>query len=213
MIIKMKNNLLTVTAIIVVLFSTAATSMAQQRKPDQKVRVVMVDDKGGKTAIDTVYNLNNIKDTIKFSGDQIYVYKDAKTGESKLVVTKGMHGRGKMSCEPGMEMRREIKVIRRDSLGAGDEKFEEFREMQAEGNRGSHTCMQRKEMMACCGEGRMAPGMHQGQGMTPPPADKNVVFYNISIDGVTVTVTAPKEKSKEVDLIINDIQKILNTGK
>ena len=35
------------------------------------------------------------------------------------------------------------------------------------------------------------------------------VSYNISIDGVTVSIRAPKEKTKEADLILAEVKKIL----
>jgi hypothetical protein len=200
----MKKTLLTLTAIAAILFSTAATSVAQERKPEQKVRMIMHDKSCG-VAKDTVYNLNRISDTLKLSGSKIYVYKEAKTGELKLVVKKCMHGKGPMPGEQmEMEIRREMKMVGKDSIGPGGE---HFMIMRGEGNMGNHPDMQGRGMMpGCCGK------MHP-EGMMPPQANKDVVFYNLSINGVMVSVTAPKEKEKEVNLIINDIQKILNTEK
>jgi hypothetical protein len=35
------------------------------------------------------------------------------------------------------------------------------------------------------------------------------VSYNITIDGVTVNIRAPKEKAKEADLILAEVKKVL----
>jgi hypothetical protein len=56
------------------------------------------------------------------------------------------------------------------------------------------------------------PGMHPGMGMNqrnynPEPIEG--VNYNISIDGVIVNIRAPKEKTKEADLILDEVRKIL----
>ena len=37
------------------------------------------------------------------------------------------------------------------------------------------------------------------------------IVYRISVDGVTVNITAPKEKSKEADQILEQVKKILMT--
>ena len=46
-------------------------------------------------------------------------------------------------------------------------------------------------------------------GMAPMPPEREGVNYNISIDGVTVNIRAPKEKSKEADRILAEVKKIL----
>jgi len=45
--------------------------------------------------------------------------------------------------------------------------------------------------------------------MTRMPEEKEGVFYNISVDGVVVNIRAPKEKAREADQILNEVQKIL----
>jgi hypothetical protein len=56
------------------------------------------------------------------------------------------------------------------------------------------------------------PGMHSGMGMNQRyynPEAREGVNYNISIDGVIVNIRAPKEKTKEADLILDEVRKIL----
>ncbi|HSO78374.1 MAG TPA: hypothetical protein VLQ76_07390, partial [Bacteroidales bacterium] len=45
--------------------------------------------------------------------------------------------------------------------------------------------------------------------MAPMPPEMEGVNYRISIDGVTVNIRAPKEKSKEADRILAEVKKIL----
>ena len=45
--------------------------------------------------------------------------------------------------------------------------------------------------------------------MAPMPQEMEGVNYRISIDGVTVNIRAPKEKSKEADRILAEVKKIL----
>jgi hypothetical protein len=46
-------------------------------------------------------------------------------------------------------------------------------------------------------------------GMEPMAPEMEGVNYRISIDGVTVSIRAPKEKSKEADRILAEVKKIL----
>lgn len=56
-----------------------------------------------------------------------------------------------------------------------------------------------------------APGMGAGPAwvMHPDRIEKEGVNYNLSVDGVTVTIRAPKEKAAEADQILKEVQKIL----
>jgi len=56
-----------------------------------------------------------------------------------------------------------------------------------------------------------APGMGAGPAwvMNPDRPEKEGVNYHISVDGVTVTIRAPKEKAAEADQILKEAQKIL----
>lgn len=46
-------------------------------------------------------------------------------------------------------------------------------------------------------------------GMAPMAQEREGVNYHISVDGVTVNIRAPKEKSKEADRILAEVKKIL----
>jgi len=54
-----------------------------------------------------------------------------------------------------------------------------------------------------------AAGAAPGRSMTRMPEEKEGVIYNISVDGVVVNIRAPKEKAREADQILNEVQKIL----
>ena len=54
-----------------------------------------------------------------------------------------------------------------------------------------------------------APGAAPGRGMTRVQEEKDGVFYNISVDGVVVTIRAPGEKAGEADKILSEVKKIL----
>ena len=53
------------------------------------------------------------------------------------------------------------------------------------------------------------PGMRPARVMTRMHQEKEGVNYNISVDGVVVHITAPKEKAKEADQILTEVKKIL----
>jgi len=53
------------------------------------------------------------------------------------------------------------------------------------------------------------PGMRPARAMNHMQAEKEGVSYNISVDGVVVNIRAPKEKAKEADKILSEVQKIL----
>ena len=53
------------------------------------------------------------------------------------------------------------------------------------------------------------PGMRPARVMTRMHQEKEGVNYNISVDGVVVHITAPKEKAKEADQILSEVKKIL----
>jgi hypothetical protein len=59
------------------------------------------------------------------------------------------------------------------------------------------------------------PSHTEGQGMRPARVitrmnqEKEGVNYNISVDGVVVHITAPKEKANEADQILSEVKKIL----
>lgn len=55
-----------------------------------------------------------------------------------------------------------------------------------------------------------APGMRHMRVMNRDAEQREGVNYNISIDGVTVSIRAPKEKTREADLILAEVKKILN---
>ena len=56
------------------------------------------------------------------------------------------------------------------------------------------------------------PGMRPARAMNHMmQAEKEGVSYNISVDGVVVSIRAPKEKAKEADQILNEVKKILMT--
>lgn len=52
-------------------------------------------------------------------------------------------------------------------------------------------------------------GIRQERAMIRMPEEKDGVFYNISVDGVVVSIRAPKEKAGEADKILSEVQKIL----
>lgn len=59
-------------------------------------------------------------------------------------------------------------------------------------------------------QGRMVtPGVFPGRPMNRMQEEKEGVSYNISVDGVVVHITAPKEKTKEADQILSEVKKIL----
>jgi hypothetical protein len=53
------------------------------------------------------------------------------------------------------------------------------------------------------------PGIRPARVMTRMHQEKEGVNYNISVDGVVVHITAPKEKAKEADQILSEVKKIL----
>ncbi len=56
------------------------------------------------------------------------------------------------------------------------------------------------------------PGMHSGMRMKQMncnPEAREGVNYHLSIDGVIVNIRAPKEKTREADLILAEVKKIL----
>jgi hypothetical protein len=57
----------------------------------------------------------------------------------------------------------------------------------------------------------MMPGpmMRNMRGMGPGPEAAEGVMYHISVDGVTVNIRAPMEKSKEADQILEAVRNIL----
>lgn len=55
------------------------------------------------------------------------------------------------------------------------------------------------------------PGMMHMGAMAPGALEMEGVNYRISVDGVTVNIRAPKEKSKEADRILAEVKKILMT--
>ncbi|NLE34457.1 MAG: hypothetical protein GX622_05095 [Bacteroidales bacterium] len=69
--------------------------------------------------------------------------------------------------------------------------------------------------MVWVGEPGQFPGRAAASGVNP---ERNVtrirderegVYYNISVDGVVVTIRAPKEKTNEADQILSEVKKIL----
>jgi hypothetical protein len=54
------------------------------------------------------------------------------------------------------------------------------------------------------------PGMGHMNVMAFEGAEGEGVSYKISVDGVTVNISASKEKSKEADLILAEVKRILN---
>jgi len=54
-----------------------------------------------------------------------------------------------------------------------------------------------------------AEGGAPGRVMTRMPEEKEGVMYSISVDGVVVNITAPKEKAGEADKILSEVKKIL----
>jgi len=56
-----------------------------------------------------------------------------------------------------------------------------------------------------------APGMRPGQMRVIHHGQEEMegVFYHISVDGVMVTIRAPKGKAKEADQILEEVRKIL----
>jgi hypothetical protein len=53
------------------------------------------------------------------------------------------------------------------------------------------------------------PGMMPAMVMKQMQPGKEGVSYTISIDGVVVSIRAPKEKAKEADKILDEVKKIL----
>jgi hypothetical protein len=55
------------------------------------------------------------------------------------------------------------------------------------------------------------PGRPMGPGgaMRQPMPERDGVSYSISVDGVVVTIRAPREKAGEADQILNEVKKIL----
>jgi len=58
------------------------------------------------------------------------------------------------------------------------------------------------------GRGEVA-GAAPGRAMIRMQEEKEGVFYNISLDGVVVSIRAPKEKADEADKILSEVKKIL----
>ena len=54
-----------------------------------------------------------------------------------------------------------------------------------------------------------AAGAAPGRAMIRMQEEKEGVFYNISLDGVVVSIRAPKEKADEADKILSEVKKIL----
>jgi len=55
------------------------------------------------------------------------------------------------------------------------------------------------------------PGMMPAMVMKQMQPGKEGVSYTISVDGVVVSIRAPKEKAKEADKILDEVKKILMT--
>ena len=53
------------------------------------------------------------------------------------------------------------------------------------------------------------PMMRHMMMMNPEPGTREGVNYHITVDGVTVNIRAPKEKTKEADLILQEAKNIL----
>ena len=56
-----------------------------------------------------------------------------------------------------------------------------------------------------------AQGMWHARVMAPGMNEKEGVNYHLSVDGVVVSIRAPKEKAAEADQILKEVQKILMT--
>lgn len=68
------------------------------------------------------------------------------------------------------------------------------------------------EKMICIEKEMGGQGMHSGMGSNQReygPEAREGVNYHLSIDGVIVNIRAPKEKTREADLILAEVKKIL----
>lgn len=55
------------------------------------------------------------------------------------------------------------------------------------------------------------PGTRNHRSVTAIVDEDDAIKYNLTIDGVTVKITAPKDKAREAEEIIKEVKRIMNT--
>lgn len=102
-------------------------------------------------------------------------------------------------------VKKDTTIITTGTVSAGDEEFifhtEDGKVIHGTGGGNRMVFVSRDED---------APGMRHMRVMNLDAEPREGVSYSISIDGVTVNIRAPKEKTKEADLILAEVKKILD---
>jgi hypothetical protein len=101
-------------------------------------------------------------------------------------------------------VKKDTTIVTTGEISAGDEEFvfhtEDGKVIHGTGG---------ENRMIFIGNEPVGPGMRHMKVMNLDAEPREGVSYNISIDGVTVSIRAPKEKTKEADLILAEVKKIL----
>ena len=101
-------------------------------------------------------------------------------------------------------VKKDTTIVTTGEISAGDEEFV----FHTEDGKVIHGTGGENRMIFIGGE-PVGPGMRHMRVMNLDAEHREGVIYNISIDGVTVSIRAPKEKTKEADLILAEVKKIL----
>lgn len=101
-------------------------------------------------------------------------------------------------------VKKDTTIVTTGEISAGDEEFvihtEDGKVIHGTGG---------ENRMIFIGSEPVGPAMRHMRVMNLDAEPREGVIYNISIDGVTVSIRAPKEKTKEADLILAEVKKIL----
>lgn len=100
-------------------FLMAFTSItAQEIKHEKKIKVILVDDSGKKTVIDTLIKDRNMSDTIKLQKGKIIVIDDNKTGSehSSKGGTEYITVNVTSDDNDSLEVHKDVRVLTSDSL-------------------------------------------------------------------------------------------------
>ena len=101
-------------------------------------------------------------------------------------------------------VKKDTTIVTTGEISAGDEEFV----IHTEDGKVIHG-IGGENRMIFIGSEPVGPGMRHMRVMNLDAEPREGVSYNISIDGVTVSIRAPKEKTKEADLILAEVKKIL----